>query len=178
MYFSKEKVLEYPHKRSEEVAEWGNNSLQPGHLPCLEHRQFYVTNPESRNGVICKITSVCTSNSTTFAASWSVCSPTIALVTIDTTSQTEEPLMVINNEPGCSNGVTASFQTNLSSVNSIYDIRILVLRHRGDGLLSVQFGSLSDDELNSIWPRIPVFMVFRNGQFGLVYSRLTCFRLV
>ncbi|GBM36734.1 hypothetical protein AVEN_171849-1 [Araneus ventricosus] len=40
MYFSKEKVLEHPHKGSEEVAEWGNNSPQPGHLPCLEHRQF------------------------------------------------------------------------------------------------------------------------------------------
>ncbi|GFU65554.1 hypothetical protein TNCV_634771 [Trichonephila clavipes] len=54
----------------------------------------HVTIPESRIRVVCKTTSVCPNNSTTFAAAETLCSETKAAVTLDAASQTEASSMV------------------------------------------------------------------------------------
>ncbi|GFT00623.1 hypothetical protein TNCV_141681 [Trichonephila clavipes] len=43
---------------------------------------------ESRIGVVCKPTSVCTNSSTPFAATWTLSSEIMAAATLDTASQT------------------------------------------------------------------------------------------
>ncbi|GFW32448.1 hypothetical protein TNCV_676071 [Trichonephila clavipes] len=45
-------------------------------------------NPELRNEVVFKTTSVCTNSSMTFAAAWTLSSETIAVATLDAASQT------------------------------------------------------------------------------------------
>ncbi|GFV51125.1 hypothetical protein TNCV_4744021 [Trichonephila clavipes] len=52
--------------------------------------------PQSIIGIVCKTTSVCTNNSTTFAVAWNLSSEIMAMATLDAASQTEASSMMKN----------------------------------------------------------------------------------
>ncbi|GFY18325.1 hypothetical protein TNCV_2047311 [Trichonephila clavipes] len=85
-------------------------------MSCYLHGLNGSGSPQSRIGIVCKTTSVCTKSWTTFVAAWTVISDTITETTLDTASHVF--IGVINDEPGCMNGETSFFQ-NLGSVDSI-----------------------------------------------------------
>ena len=78
----------------------------------------HTTSHEPRNRVFLKTARLYMNSSITFAAAYTVSSKTMALATLDVTSQTETPSMVYD-IPGRKNGILSYFQTNFDFVNSI-----------------------------------------------------------
>ena len=72
----------------------------------------YVTSTESRNGVVCKITSVCTNKRCLKHHG-------LLITTISYITDWSAFSGVFNNDPACRNDVTLSFRRNLESVYSI-----------------------------------------------------------